>query len=376
VARIVVENISKSFEVPKGDTVRAVRHAGFTVWEGELLMLVGPSGCGKSTTLRMIAGLEEMDEGTISIDGKVINGVAPADRDIAMVFQSHALYPHMTVSENMAFGLKLRGVPGDEIRRRVSEAAEWLGLTGRLERYPRSLSGGERQRVAVGRALVRRPKVFLLDEPFSDLDAPLRVQMRAELSRLHRRLGSTMIFVTHDQVEAMTLGDRIAVMNEGAILQIADPLTLYQQPTHAFVAGFIGSPPMNLFRGTLVERGGALWLQEMSPGAAPLAALTDEQRQRLASFVGKDIVLGLRLEDILDTTQPEAAPYGCEVVATAETVELQGAETRVNLTTGATRFVVRIPHAARPKPGEKLKLLFDMSRAQFFSGTDGKAIGP
>ena len=373
-ARVVVENISKTFIGPKSNSVRAVRHGSFTAGEGELLVLVGPSGCGKSTTLRMIAGLEEVDEGSISIDGTVINDVAPENRGVAMVFQSHALYPHMTVSENMSFGLKLRHVPGDEIRRRVSEAAEWLGLAGRMDRLPRSLSGGERQRVAVGRALVRRPKVFLLDEPFSNLDAPLRTQMRAELSRLHRRLGSAMIFVTHDQIEAMTLGDRIAVMNEGTILQIADPLTLYQQPAHTFVAGFIGSPPMNLFRGTLVERGGALWLQEKSPGAAPLAALTDEQRQRLANFAGKEIVLGLRPEDILDPIQNEAAPYGCEVVAMTESVETLGVETRVNLTTGATRFAVRMPADARPKPGEKLTLLFDMSRARFFSGADGKAI--
>ena len=248
-------------------------------------------------------------------------------------------------------------------------------MAGQLDRLPRTLSGGEHQRVALGRALVRRPKVLLLDEPFSHLDAPLRVQMRADLVRLHRRLGSTLIFVTHDQAEAMTLGDRIAVMHAGTILQAADPLTLYRKPLHAFVAGFVGSPPMNLFRGSLVECGGTLWLREQGSSGALLAALTEDQRGRLGNFIGKEIVLGLRSEDILEPARSGAVPYGCEVAAIVETITPIGAETLVNLTTGATGFAVRRTSTGDSRPGEKLTVLFDMSRAQFFDGTTGRLLG-
>src|SRR6267142_1067017 len=244
-ARVVVDNLSKVFRGPKGAEIRAVNHVSFTIEEQELLVLVGPSGCGKTTTLLLIAGLEEITHGTISIDGKEMTDLPPGNRDVAMVFQNFALYPHMTVYENMAFGLKLRKLSRAEISRRVGEAAEMLGLTPCLERKPEALSGGERQRVAVGRAIVRRPGLFLFDEPLSNLDAPMRAQMRAELSRIHKRLAATMIYVTHDQEEAMTLGARIAVMKDGFIHQVAEPINVYRHPADLFVAGFIGSPPMN-----------------------------------------------------------------------------------------------------------------------------------
>ena len=242
-ARVVIENVSKIFHGPKGEEVCAVHNVNLTVEDKELLVLVGPSGCGKTTTLRMIAGLEDISEGTISIDGEVMNAVPPKDRDIAMVFQNYALYPHMTVFENMAFGLKLRKFPKAEIEQRVKQTAEILGLNSCLARKPNEISGGQRQRVAVGRAIVRKPKLFLFDEPLSNLDAPLRIQMRKEIATLHSRLETTMIYVTHDQAEAMTLGDRIAVMKDGAIQQVADPLTIYDSPISVFVAEFIGSPP-------------------------------------------------------------------------------------------------------------------------------------
>ncbi|PYK57877.1 MAG: sugar ABC transporter ATP-binding protein, partial [Verrucomicrobia bacterium] len=250
-ARIVLDNVSKIFKGPKGEEVRAVNNVSLTIEDREFLVLVGPSGCGKSTTLRMMAGLEEVSRGTISIDGKVVNDVEPKDRDVAMVFQNYALYPHMTVYENMAFGLKLRRYPRAEIDLRVSQAAEILGITPLLDRLPRALSGGQRQRVAVGRAIVRQPKAFLFDEPLSNLDAQMRVQMRMELSRLHQRLAVTMVYVTHDQIEAMTMGNRIAVLKNGEVQQIAGPLELYRRPANLFVAGFIGAPSMNIFRGVL-----------------------------------------------------------------------------------------------------------------------------
>jgi len=374
-ARVVLENVSKIFKGPKREPVYAVRQARLSIEDREFVVLVGPSGCGKSTTLRMIAGLEEIDEGTISIDGTVVNKVEPKDRDIAMVFQNYALYPHMTVFENMAFGLKLRKFPKAEIQQRVNETAELLGLGPYLDRLPKALSGGQRQRVAVGRAIVRKPKVFLFDEPLSNLDAQMRVQMRTEISKLHQRLGATMIYVTHDQVEAMTMGDRIVVMKDGVIQQVADPLTLYSQPANLFVAGFIGSPPMNALRGTLVEQGGALWFSEQNPGSPLLAALTEQQREKLSSFVGREVVLGLRPEHILDGAQRGATPYGSEVSATVEVVEPMGAETFLHLSTGAHTFIVRAAADARPQANSRLTMLFDMSRAHFFDAKTGQGIG-
>ena len=248
-AKVILEKLSKVFRDGKGNEVKAVDDVNLVINDQEFMVFVGPSGCGKSTTLRMVAGLEEISAGTITIDGKVVNDIPPKDRDIAMVFQNYALYPHMTVYKNMAFGLMLRKYPKAEIEQRVNEAADILGIRQLLERKPKELSGGQRQRVAVGRAIVRKPKVFLFDEPLSNLDAKMRVQMRTEISKLHHRLSATMIYVTHDQVEAMTMGDRITVMNAGKIQQVDTPLSLYNRPANLFVAGFIGSPTMNLFDG-------------------------------------------------------------------------------------------------------------------------------
>src|SRR3989339_50280 len=257
-AEVTLKNVTKVYE---GGQV-AAKDININVHDKEFVVLVGPSGCGKSTTLRMIAGLEEITSGELFIDNKKVNDVSPKDRDIAMVFQNYALYPHMTVYENMAFGLKLRKFPKEEIKQRVTDAAKILGLEDYLTRKPKALSGGQRQRVAVGRAIVRKPKVFLFDEPLSNLDAKLRVQMRAEISKLHTRLQSTMVYVTHDQVEAMTMGDRIVVMKDGFIQQIADPITLYDKPANKFVAGFMGSPPMNFMDGTIVKKDGKLYFDE------------------------------------------------------------------------------------------------------------------
>ena len=281
--QVVFDNVWKVYP---GD-VTAVKEADFTIEEGEFMVIVGPSGCGKSTTLRMVAGLEDITRGWISIDGRVVNDVAPKDRDIAMVFQNYALYPHMTVYDNMAFGLRMRKYPKGEIDERVREAAEILGLTEYLDRKPKALSGGQRQRVAVGRAIVRKPKVFLFDEPLSNLDAKLRVQMRSEISRLHQRLGATMLYVTHDQVEAMTMGTRITIMKDGVIQQIDDPLTLYQKPKNLFVAGFIGSPSMNVFEGTLHREGSTRSL-ETDSFTLPLGDVAD------AASLPERITVGIR----------------------------------------------------------------------------------
>ena len=260
-ARVAIEGLTKVFQGPGGETVRAVDHVNLTVADKELLVLVGPSGCGKTTMLRMIAGLEEITGGTISIDGQVVNAVPPKDRDIAMVFQNYALYPHMTVYENMAFGLKLRNCPKAEIEKRVKEAAHLLDLTDCLGRTPTDLSGGQRQRVGVGRAIVRKPRLFLFDEPLSNLDPQMRGQLRTQLSRLHQRLASTMLYVTHDQVEAMTMGQRICIMKDGQMIQAGAPLEVYRNPANTFVAGFMGSPRMNLARALVSGRPGALVLE-------------------------------------------------------------------------------------------------------------------
>ena len=330
-AHVVIEQLSKTFQGPKGEDIQAVKAMSLVVAQGEFLVLVGPSGCGKSTTLRMIAGLEEVTSGFITIDDQIMNHIAPKDRDIAMVFQNYALYPHMTVHENMAFGLKLRKFTRSEIQERVARAAEILGLGDCLNRKPRELSGGQRQRVAVGRAIVRQPKVFLFDEPLSNLDAQMRVQLRRELSTLHTRLGATMIYVTHDQVEAMTMGDRIVVMQAGVIQQVADPMALYHHPANMFVAGFIGSPPMNFFRGTLARKNGALFFQEetnSANGATPFAVpLPEDKSASLAAYDGKKIVLGLRPENITGLPASTGAAAETTIQAVAEVIEPLGAET-------------------------------------------------
>jgi multiple sugar transport system ATP-binding protein len=314
--------------------VRAVDNANIVVDDQEFVVFVGPSGCGKSTTLRMIAGLEEITEGDLFIDGERMNDVPPKDRNIAMVFQNYALYPHMTVYDNMAFGLKIRKTDKKEIERRVNEAARILDIEKLLDRKPKALSGGQRQRVAVGRAIVRNPKVFLFDEPLSNLDAKLRVTMRAELSDLHVRLKATMIYVTHDQIEAMTMGDKIVVMKDGKVQQIGSPLYLYNHPINKFVAGFIGSPPMNFLSVKIVEKGGQLIADEGSFELVPTA----EQQKILKSYIGKEVFLGVRPEDLSYQKIP-VAKNNMQMKVTIK--EQLGAETHVFLTTKTQQLIVR-----------------------------------
>jgi multiple sugar transport system ATP-binding protein len=372
-ARVALNHLTKSFTDKSGALVTAVQDVSLTVEEGEFMVLVGPSGCGKSTTLRMIAGLEEISSGTITIGDRVVNDVPPKDRDIAMVFQNYALYPHMTVSENMAFGLKLRGLPRAEIEQRVREAAVLLGLEDLLERKPKALSGGQRQRVAVGRAIVRQPKVFLFDEPLSNLDAKMRVAMRAEISRLHARLGATMVYVTHDQVEAMTMGSRICVMKDGAIMQVAAPLELYRQPANLFVASFIGSPPMNFFRGRVRPAGGKVEFVEESSLAAPVTLPLSEPLARRAApalAAGSPVVFGARPEDFYEM-KDGAAPA---LTATVEVAELMGAETLLHLNTGATSFIVRLPSSEHFDPGQRVSLGLNLDRAHLFDPPTGRVL--
>jgi len=364
-ARVVLENLTKTYPEKSGPGVTAVKGIDLVVEDREFMVLVGPSGCGKSTSLRMIAGLEEISGGRIFIDGQVVNDVLPKDRDIAMVFQNYALYPHMSVYDNMAFGLKLRKFPKAEIDARVREAAAMLQIEHLLDRRPKALSGGQRQRVAVGRAVERKPKVFLFDEPLSNLDAKMRVSTRTEISKLHARLGATMIYVTHDQVEAMTMGDRICVMKDGHIMQVATPLDLYNAPANPFVAGFIGSPPMNLFRGLLRSDGSALAFAERSDHANPVAFNLPFALARAAvARAGKEVVFGIRPEDIHVVPPEERDPEAFE--ATVEVAEPMGAETMLYLTTGATPFVARVAPTQGAEPGQRLRLRFDLTKAHLF----------
>jgi multiple sugar transport system ATP-binding protein len=378
-ARVVLEHLTKVFTGSRGERIRAVERASLAVEDKELLVLLGPSGCGKTTTLRLVAGLEEATEGTVSIDGRIVNQVAPQDRDIAMVFQNHALYPHMTAFENMAFGLKLRKVPRAEITTRVGEAAELLGLTACLERRPAALSGGERQRVALGRAMVRRPSVFLFDEPLSNLDAALRLQLRAEIARLRRRLAATMIYVTHDQDEALTLGDRIAVMKQGVIQQVAAPMNLYRNPANRFVAGFIGSPPMNFFTGTVVSKGNALFFQEQTSNAdarpKPITLrLADASADGLQAYLEQPVILGIRPENIVPKAGTSEAPPDQTVEAVADGVQPMGSETLVYLIGDMRSFVARIPAFDPVQVGQKLSLVFEMGSARFFDPATDRVI--
>ncbi len=358
-AEVILKNIRKVYD----KDVVAVENANIEIKDQEFVVLVGPSGCGKSTTLRMIAGLEEITGGEISIDGTIVNDVPPKDRDIAMVFQNYALYPHMNVYQNMAFGLKLRKYPKDEIEARVQEAADILGIQDLLERKPKALSGGQRQRVAVGRAIVRKPKVFLFDEPLSNLDAKLRVQMRTEISKLHTRLGATMVYVTHDQVEAMTMGDRIVVMRDGLIQQIDKPLHLYNKPVNQFVAGFIGSPSMNFIRGKLSANGSGLVFDE---GNVQLALPTDHGQQ-LGSYLGREVTLGIRPEDIHDPDTIGRNVETVEIAAKVEVVEPMGNEVFLNLTTGKTAFVARVDPLHMPQVDQTVKLAVEIDKAHFFA---------
>ncbi len=358
-AQVTLTNVQKIY--PGG--VPAVKDANLVINDREFIVFVGPSGCGKSTTLRMIAGLEEISSGEIRIDGLIVNDVPPKDRDIAMVFQNYALYPHKNVYKNMSFGLEMRRYPKDEIDRRVRDAAEILGITDLLQRRPKALSGGQRQRVAVGRAIVRKPKVFLFDEPLSNLDAKLRIQMRAEISKLHRRLQSTMIYVTHDQVEAMTMGDRIVVMLDGVIQQVDAPLDLYHRPVNKFVATFIGSPPMNMLQGRIEASGDDLSFR-MAEDAFALR-LPLEYHAALKPYAGKGVYLGLRPEDLMDGSgQIEEA--GGMLEALVEMVEPMGSEIYVYLSLAGQPLTARVHALAKPNVGSPYLLQVNTRKLHFF----------
>lgn len=365
-ANVTLKNLVKVYPGDgRNPDFKAVKGIDLEIRDREFMVLVGPSGCAKSTTLRMIAGLEEITDGTIHIGETLVNDVLPKDRDIAMVFQNYALYPHMTLYENMAFGLKIQGMPKETIRKRVDEAAEILGLVGMLERKPKALSGGQRQRVALGRAIVRKPKVFLFDEPLSNLDAKMRVQMRTEISKLHAKLDATMIYVTHDQVEAMTMGDRITVMKLGEIQQVDTPLELYNEPKNKFVAGFIGSPPMNFFDGIIFAEGEDLFFREKATEDGFCIKLDGSVREVGKSAVGKPIVLGVRPESISLVSESEKASQQ-KIHAKVEVSEPMGAETYLYLGTHHHSFVARVDAISNHAAGHSVDLYFDMNKAHLF----------
>ncbi|MBI4706531.1 MAG: sn-glycerol-3-phosphate ABC transporter ATP-binding protein UgpC [Candidatus Omnitrophica bacterium] len=357
-AQVSLRGVSKIY----AGGVRAVDRIGLGVENKEFMVLVGPSGCGKSTTLRMVAGLEDISEGDIFIGNKRVNDVPAKDRDIAMVFQNYALYPHMTVFENMSFGLRLRHIPKHEITQRVNDAAEILGIKRLLGRRPKELSGGERQRVAVGRAIVRKPMVFLFDEPLSNLDAKMRVQMRTEIHKLHIRLQTTIIYVTHDQVEAMTMGDRIAVMKDGLLQQVADPITVYDRPKNKFVAGFIGSPPMNFMNGKIIKKEGKLYFNEGRLNVR----IVEEMYPKMMPYAGKDIIFGIRSEDVYDKLFVSDAPQENIVRVTCEVFEPMGSEVYLYLNTGKHTFIARVGAHDKPNLNQDMDLVFDMSKVHFF----------
>ncbi len=344
--------------------VTAVKDLNLEIEDKEFVVLVGPSGCGKSTTLRMVAGLEEITNGELYIGDRLVNDVAPKDRDIAMVFQNYALYPHMTVFDNMAFGLKLRKVPKDEIKAKVMEAAQILDIEHLLERKPKALSGGQRQRVALGRAIVRNPKVFLLDEPLSNLDAKLRVQMRAEIGKLHRKLETTFIYVTHDQTEAMTMGSRIVVMKDGIMQQAASPMEIYNEPANMFVAGFIGSPQMNFIDATLTKEADGLYLVndnfkvKLPEGKA--------NRPELAEYIGKEVVMGVRPENIYDDEAHITAAPDCKLSALVTHTEMMGAETYLYLAIGEKNIIAKVNPRTTAKLDETIDIVFDNNKIHIF----------
>ena len=357
-AQVSLRDVSKTFP----GNIQAVKSINLGIENKEFLVLVGPSGCGKSTTLRMIAGLEQVTSGEIYIGDRMVNDVPPKDRDIAMVFQNYALYPHMTASENMAFGLRLRKYSKKDISDRVNEAADILGIKHLLNRKPKELSGGERQRVAVGRAIVRKPLVFLFDEPLSNLDAKLRVQMRIEINKLHIRLQSTMIYVTHDQTEAMTMGDRIVVMKDGLVHQVADPITLYDKPVNKFVAGFIGSPPMNFLNGRIINKNGMLFFDEGSFQVKIFEDMTD----KLLGYEGKEVIFGIRSEDIYDKLFVSEAPPENTITAVVEVIEPMGSEVYLHMNTGTQIFTARVGGHDKPTVNQEIDLVLDMSKIHIF----------
>ncbi|MBU5592177.1 sn-glycerol-3-phosphate ABC transporter ATP-binding protein UgpC [Clostridium sp. MSJ-4] len=344
--------------------VTAVKDFNLEIEDKEFVVFVGPSGCGKSTTLRMIAGLEEISEGELYIGDKLVNDVAPKDRDIAMVFQNYALYPHMTVYDNMAFGLKLRKVDKAEIEKKVKEAARVLDIEHLLERKPKALSGGQRQRVALGRAIVREPKVFLMDEPLSNLDAKLRVQMRTEISKLHKRLQTTFVYVTHDQTEAMTMGTRIVVMKDGIIQQVDSPQNIYDHPANIFVAGFIGSPQMNFIDSKLIEQDGKLFAE--FEGDKILLPENKAKVLREKGYVGKEVILGIRPENLDDNNDFIDMHKDAIIEATVEVTELMGAETYIYLSKGKSNFVARVNGSSKVQSGETIKLALDENKIHIF----------
>ena len=360
-ASLSLSHINKTY--PNG--FQAVKDFNLEIEDKEFIIFVGPSGCGKSTTLRMIAGLEEISGGTLKIGDKVMNDVEPKDRDIAMVFQNYALYPHMTVYDNMAFGLKLRKVPKDQIDKAVREAARILDLDKLLDRKPKALSGGQRQRVAMGRAIVRNPKVFLMDEPLSNLDAKLRVQMRIEISKIHQRLGATIIYVTHDQTEAMTLGTRIVVMKDCVVQQVDTPQNLYQKPGNLFVAGFMGSPQMNFLDAVISEKGGNVVAtiggeHEVIVPAAKAKVLKDK------GYVGKKVVLGIRPEDIHDSQMFLETSPSKPMNSVVKVYELLGAEVFLYFDVDGTQVTARVDPRTTAKTGDPIRFAFDMEKAHFF----------
>ena len=365
-AKVTLERVDKIYP----GNVKAVDDFNLEIKDGEFVVLVGPSGCGKSTTLRMVAGLEEISGGIIKIGDRVVNDVPPKDRDIAMVFQNYALYPHMTVRENIGFGLKLRKFPKKEIESRVQEAARILGIGELLERRPKALSGGQRQRVAVGRAIVRKPAVFLFDEPLSNLDAKMRVQMRVEISRLHSQLGTTMIYVTHDQVEAMTMGQRIVVMKDGLIQQVADPISLYDGPANRFVAGFIGMPPINIFEGHL--RGGQGNLTFEGVGGLRLP-VPDKYKAALAAYRDKPVTVGLRPEDI-GSAAAEQLAGAPRIRAVVEVVEPMGSESYIYFRLADTTFISRVDAHRKFKVGDTSEPAVFIDKAHFFDPQTNRRI--
>jgi multiple sugar transport system ATP-binding protein len=364
-ASVTYDHVTKQF-----GNVTAVNDLNLSIDDKEFLVFVGPSGCGKTTALRLLAGLEEITSGTIKIGDRVVNDVPPKDRDIAMVFQSYALYPHMTVYDNLAFGLKLRKTPKDEIKRRVNEAAEILGIGELLNRKPRQLSGGQRQRVAVGRAIVREPKVFLFDEPLSNLDAKLRIAMRAEITKLHHRLGTTFIYVTHDQMEAMTMASRIAVINKGLLQQLDTPQVLYDKPDNMFVAGFIGAPAMNFFKAKLQKQDGNLLVD----AGSFVVPVPDDRKKAYDGFVGKNVVFGIRPEDIYNPAFVPPGIHAAPVETKVEVTELMGNEIFLYLVSGQNQIVARVDPRTNFRIDEKVQVSFNMDKCHLFDPETEKAI--
>ncbi len=357
-AQVILKGINKIYD----NGFQAVKNVDVVAEDKEFVILVGPSGCGKSTTLRMIAGLESISSGEIMIGDRVVNDVAPKDRDIAMVFQNYALYPHMTVYENMAFALKLRKYSKSKIEETVQDTATLLGIVDLLDRKPKQLSGGQRQRVALGRAIVRHPKVFLFDEPLSNLDAKLRVQMRSEIIKLHKKLATTIIYVTHDQVEAMTMADKMVIMKDGLIQQIASPLEAYNSPENLFVAGFIGSPAMNQFKGKIVEENNQIYFDE----GDFKVKIPEYIKDSISSYINKEVVMGIRPENIYDSNYDLLAEYPQKLSALCEVIEPMGNEYIVYLATKNSKITARFDPKKMPPMDEMINITFDMNKTLYF----------